>query len=95
MQYLGAVTDLGVAAFLQNRPGAVEPLSNAEKPFQETIRKTMKKIQALRQQPAQAMAPEDCDDIVAQMLKELREELRSGGTDITENEGDFWNCWWD
>lgn len=66
MQYLGAATDLGGTAFLQNRPGAVEPfLSNAEKPFQEIIRKTMKKMRALRHQPAQAMAPEDRDDIVA------------------------------
>lgn len=82
MQELGAATDLGRAASPQNRAGAAKAPSNPERPFQETIRKTMERMQASGQQPAETMAPEDPADILAKMLK----EMQSGGTDGTENE---------
>lgn len=85
MQELGAATDLGGAASPQNQDSAAEASSNNEKTFQETIRKTMERMQASGQQPAQAIGTEDSDDILAQMLK----EMQSGGTDGAENEEDF------
>lgn len=85
MQELGAATDLGGAAPPQSPAGAAETASDTEMPFQETIRKTMERMQASVEQPAQATAPEDSDDILAQMLK----EMQSGGTDGNENEEDF------
>lgn len=85
MQELGAATDLAGAASPQNRDSAPEASSNNEKAFQETIRKTMERMQASGQQPTQAVGTEDSDDILAQMLK----EMQSGGTDGAENEEDF------
>lgn len=85
MQELGAATDLGEAAFPQTHYGAAEASSNTEKPFQETIRKTAERMQASVQQHERAMAPEDSDDILSQMLK----EMQSGGTNGTDNEEDF------
>ncbi|MCJ1428127.1 Peroxisome chaperone and import receptor [Sticta canariensis] len=84
MQELGAATDLEGPAFPQSQASAADASSNTQKPFQETIRKTMERMEA-SQQPAQATAPEDSDDILAQMLK----EMQSGGTDGAENEEDF------
>lgn len=84
MQELGAATDLEVAAFPQSQASAADASSNTQKPFQETIRKTMERMEA-SQQPAQATALDDSDDILAQMLK----EMQSGGTDGAENEEDF------
>ena len=84
MQELAAATDLEVAGVPQSQPGAADASSNTQQPFQETIRKTMERMQA-SEQPAQAVAPEDSDDILAQLLK----EMQSGGTDGAENEEDF------
>ncbi|MCJ1469336.1 Peroxisome chaperone and import receptor [Pseudocyphellaria aurata] len=80
MQELAAATDLGGAG-----DPAAEASSTTEQPFQETIRKTMERMQASAQQPAQAEASEESDDILAQMLK----EMQSSGADGAANEEDF------
>ena len=86
MQELGAATDLEGAAFPQSQASAADASSTTQKPFQETIRKTMERMEASQQPaPAPATALEDSDDILAQMLK----EMQSGSTDGAENEEDF------
>ena len=85
MQELGAATDLGAAVSPRDQTSAAQDSSGTEKPFQETIRKTMERMEASGQHPAQATAPEGADDILAQMLK----EMQSAGTDGTGNEEEF------
>lgn len=56
-----------------------------EETFQETIRKTMERMQASGDQAAAAVASEDGDDILAQMLK----EMQGGGLDGAASEDDL------
>ena len=53
--------------------------------FQETIRKTMERMQASGDQATAAAAADDTDDILAQMLKQMTE----GGLDGEGSEEDF------
>lgn len=59
--------------------------SNAEKPFQEQVRRTMERMQASGEQAASAGASEDPDNIIAQLLQ----EMQGGGFDGGENEEEF------
>ena len=56
-----------------------------EDDFQATIRKTMERMQNSGEQASAALAAEDSDDIVAQMLK----EMQSGGLDGAGGEEEF------
>lgn len=56
--------------------------SSSEKPFQETIRRTMERMQASREKAEIPTADEDPDDIFAQMLR----EVQNGGLDEATNE---------
>lgn len=62
-----------------------ESSTGAEESFQETIRKTMERMQNSGEQATAAATSPDQDDIFAQMLK----EMQSGGLDGAGNEEDF------
>ena len=81
MKELGAATDPGAAADqqTQSKDGAKNkaPATSAEEPFQETIRKTMERMQASGEQATAAAKSEEPDDMLAQMLK----DMQNGGLD--------------
>lgn len=58
---------------------------SSEQPFQEAIRRTMERMHASGEKAESAVADEDPDDILAQMLK----EMQSGGLDDATNEAGF------
>ena len=55
--------------------------ASAEEPFQETIRKTMERMQASGEQATAAAKSEDADDMLAQMLKEMQDGGLGGSGD--------------
>ena len=59
--------------------------SSSSQPFQQTIRRTMERMQASGEKAETAVADEDPDDILAQMLK----EMQNGGLDDATNEEGF------
>ena len=59
--------------------------SNTEESFQETIRKTMERMQASGKQATAAVASDDSEDILAQMLK----DMQGSGIDGAGSEEDF------
>jgi len=86
MKELGATADPAKAmepeAQGRDAPQAGAQSSNAEEPFQETIRKTMERMQASGEQATAAAQSEDSDDMLAQMLK----EMQSGGFEGAGND---------
>jgi len=64
---------------------AAGPSAAPEETFQETIRKTMERMQASGDQAAAAVASDEGDDILAQMLK----EMQGGGLDGAGSEEDL------
>lgn len=82
--------DLVGVADIEKKPDtnlAVAPTdaSSSEQPFQETIRRTMERMQASGEKAETATADEDPDDILAQMLR----EMENGGLDEATNEEGF------
>ena len=75
--------DLGGGA--ESSTAAAGPSAVPEESFQETIRKTMERMQASGDQAAAAVASDEGDDILAQMLK----EMQSGGLDGAGSEEDL------
>ncbi|KAL6714912.1 Peroxisome chaperone and import receptor [Lecanora helva] len=81
--------DLGVAA--DPTPSADGPVlkerradgkgqpPNTEEPFQETIKKTMERMQASGEQATAAAKSEESDDMLAQMFKEMQKGGLEGG----------------
>lgn len=59
--------------------------TGAEESFQETIRKTMERMQNSGEQATAAATSENPDDLLAQMMK----EMPGGGLDGADNEEDF------
>lgn len=57
----------------------------SEQPFQETIRRTMERMQASGEKAETASTSEDPDDILAQMLR----EMQNGGSDDASDEEGF------
>lgn len=84
MQELGTRTDLGDSR-AHNASSEASGSSSSEKPFQETIRKTMERMQVSGEQATEATASEDSTDILNQILK----EMQSGGLEGAENEEHF------
>ena len=88
MQEIGAAVDSEPKAGLGSSSGVTANTatssSGAEEPFQETIRKTMERMQASGEQAA-AAASEDSEDILAQMLK----EMEGGDINGAGDEGKF------
>jgi len=76
MRELGAAADPGPSTDGPTLPKGEAvgrgPSSSAEEPFQETIRKTMERMQASGEQATAAVKSEDSDDMLAQMLKEMQ-----------------------
>ena len=89
MHELGAAADPGVTASAETDPNDTRVPSvfppGGEDTFQETIRKTMERMQSSGKQATAAAASEDPDDIMAQMLK----EMQSGGLTGEGGEEDF------
>jgi peroxin-19 len=61
------------------------PPSGGEESFQDTIKKTMEKIQASGEQATAAAKEEDTDDILAELLK----QMQASGLDGEAGEEDF------
>ena len=89
MKELGVATDPGASADqnTQSKDGAKAkaPATSAEEPFQETVRKTMERMQASGEQATAAVKSEEPDDMLAQMLK----EMQNGGLDGAGDEEGF------
>ncbi|KAG0652118.1 Peroxisomal farnesylated [Hyphodiscus hymeniophilus] len=99
MKELGGAAALGGAADTAPLPPAVPSLSkpgpstsagkiketDAEKTFQETIKKTMERMQASGDQATAAAASDNTDDILAEMMK----AMQAGGLDGEAGEEDF------
>ena len=87
MQELGAAVDPGPSKdgpFPPKGKPNDQQLPTVEEPFQETIRKTMERMQASGEQATAAAKPEESDDMLAQMLK----EMQNGGLEgAGEDEG--------
>ena len=82
MRDLGIAADPGISSRAKDGVDWKAPLSNGEEPFQETIRKTMERMQASGDQATAAARNEDSDDTFAQMLKEMQDgHLADAGDD--------------
>ena len=82
MRELGVVADPGTSSKSKDGVNGKASLSNTEEPFQETIRKTMERMQASGDQATAAAKTEDPDDMLATMLKELQDGgLEGAGED--------------
>lgn len=53
-------------------PSKTAPLIGAEESFQETIKKTMERMQASGEQATAAAAADDSDDILAELMKQMQ-----------------------
>ncbi len=84
MQDLVGVTDVKDATG-KNPASLATASADFEKPFQETIRRTMERMQASGDQAKAAAAAQDPDDIIAHML----EEMQNGGLDGPADEEGF------
>ena len=83
MRELGVATDARMPSISKEATGKASS-SNTEEPFQETIRKTMERMQASGDQATAATKSENSDDMLAQMLKEMQDGGLEGAGD---NEG--------
>lgn len=89
------INEIGAAAEAVPQPGSTHgdpdrtspPLasSGAEESFQETIRKTMERMQNSGEQATAAAASDESDDILAQMLK----DMQAGGLGGAGGDEDF------
>ena len=83
MQELGSAADPGasVGQAATSNDGKLPPSGN-EEPFQDTIRKTMERVQASGEQATAASKTDDPEDILAQMMKEMQNGgLEGAGSD--------------
>lgn len=85
MRELSVAADPGTSSNSKEKVSEKGPLSNTEEPFQETIRKTMERMQASADQATAAAKTEDSDDVLAQMLKEMQD----GGLEGAEDDEGF------
>ncbi|KAL2019703.1 hypothetical protein VTK56DRAFT_9240 [Thermocarpiscus australiensis] len=94
-QFENMIQDLGetmsAAHASANQPGpegsssAKPGAASAEAAFQETIRRTLERMQASGDQATAAAAAEGSDDFIAELLK----QMQSGGADGEGNEEEF------
>ena len=89
MQELGATVNPGPSSTSTGRPDNKTTVPNAsigtEESFQETIRKTIERMQASGEEATAAATSEDPDDVLAQMLK----QMQGGNVGGPGNEEDF------
>ena len=81
MRELGVAADPGMPSVSTAGVDGKAPASNTDEPFQETIRKTMERMQASGDQATAAAKPEDSDDMLAQMLKDMQDGGLEGAGD--------------
>lgn len=81
MRELGVAADPGTPSKSMDEVNGKASLSNTEEPFQETIRKTMERMQASGDQATAAAITEDSDDVLAQMLKGMQDGGLEGAGD--------------
>lgn len=81
MRELGVAADPGTSSKSKDGVNGKAVLSNTEEPFQETIRKTMERMQASGDQATAAAKTEDHDDMLAKMLTELQDGGVEGAGD--------------
>ena len=85
MRDLGAAVDPGATQEGSDMPEGGEilqaQLPSSEEPFQETIRRTMERMQASGEQAAAAANSEDADNMMANLLKEVRDSDFNGAGD--------------
>ena len=73
MRELGVAADPGMPSVSTAGVDGTVPPSKTDEPFQETIRKTMERMQASGDQATAAAKPEDSDDMLAQMMKDMQD----------------------
>ena len=82
MQELGSAADPGAPLGTSKDPKAAASTPGVEEPFQDTIRKTMERMQASGEQATAAAKSDDPGDILAQMMKEMQKGgLEGAGSD--------------
>ena len=86
MRELGAAADPGKTDSELNSTSApsIASTSGGEDAFQETIRRTMERMQNSGEQATAAAVSDDTDDIMAQMLKEMQSEDAGGEEDFSK-----------
>lgn len=81
MRELGVAADPGTHSKTKDGVNGKASLSDTGEPFQETIRKTMERMQASGDQATAAAKAENSDDMLAQMLKEMQVDGLEGAGD--------------
>lgn len=66
-------------------PSKTAPLTGVEESFQETIKKTMERMQASGEQATAAAAADDSDDILAELMKQMQAGAGLGGEGSEED----------
>ena len=81
MRELGVAADPGTHLKSKDEVNGKAESLNTEKPFNETIRRTMERMQASGDQATAAAKTEDTDDLFSQMLKEMQDGGLEGAGD--------------
>ena len=81
MRELGVAADPGTLSGLDDGVDGKTLLPNTEEPFQETIRKTMERMQTSGDQATAAAKIEESDDMFAQMLRDMQHGGIAGAGD--------------
>ena len=81
MKQLGSAIDPGPSSKPVSASQAGRESSNHEEPFQETIRKTMERMQASDDQAGAAARSEGSDDILSQIFKDMQTGGLPGDSD--------------
>ena len=86
MRELGTAADPGETNSELNGTSApaITSTSGGEDPFQETIRRTMERMQDSGEQATAGAASDDADDFMAQMLKEMQSGDPGGNEDFSK-----------
>ena len=85
MRELGVTVDPGASSKTKDGITGKPSSPNTEEPFQETIRKTMERMQASGDQATAAATAEDSGDVLAEMLK----EMQAGGLEEAGDDDGF------
>ena len=81
MRELGVAADPGTLSNSDDRVDRKASLPNTEEPFQETIRKTMERMQTSGDQATAAAKTEESNDMFAQLLTEMQHGGIAGAGD--------------
>ena len=81
MRELGVAADPGMPSVSTAGVDGTVPPSSTDEPFQETIRKTMERMQVSGDQASAAAKSEHSDDMLAQMMKDMQDGGLDGAGD--------------